>query len=1041
MAVSEVEASNTVRNALIESLTAILSPQQDVRQQGEEQLKLLEVTEEFGVFLAELTLDKNGALAIRQLSSLILKQYVEAHWSQHSEKFRPPVATDAAKAHIRNRLPAGLGESISKVRSSVAYAISAIAHWDWPDAWPDLFGLLMMMITKGDSNEVHGAMRVLTEFTREVSDTQMEHVAPVILPEMHRIFVQSGTYTIRTRARAVEIFNTCATLIYNIASIAKGAAKKLLYPVLNGFMEEFVKALTITDSSVSDSGLKKEIIKALTVIVKCFPGQITKSMPAVLQATWKTLTDSADIYVRTVINDTEEADDPVDSDGEVLGFENLVFSIFDFVSAMIDSPKFRGTVRKLCDDLLYYVILYMQITEEQVYQWTADPNQFVEDEDDDTFSYSVRISAQDLLLSLGSEFPQETSHGLMAALDRHLQEAQHAKTQGHNHWWKVHESCLLGLGSIKSLIIDKVGKGKLTFNLSGFLTTTVLEDLQQTVSPFLLGRALWMASRYSQAMTPELVESFLQFTVTGLHEPHPPSVRISAVRAIYGFCEHLKGANSTTILTPFLLPIMEGLVQLATCAQFGSDILSLVLETVSIVLTIDDNFTAQCESRVTPLANAVFLKYSQDPLLISLVQDIYKELCRNPACSQQLQERLIPTLISIFNAASDKVPMGIQSAAMDILCTIVRSSPVPLSDLLMNQGFPAVAHCTRRSDDSAVMQSGGECMRGYISVSLEQVQAWHDEGGNSGTYYVCEVISRLLSPQTSEYTASYVGRLVAMLISKAGNTLGNDQDLILRAVLSKMQVTETLSVMQSLIMVFAHLMHTRLHDVLEFLFTVPGPTGKPALHYVLTDWVARQNMFYGAYDSKISIMALAKLLDHAINTNDSRLHGIMVRGDQVFTPGEGIRTRSKAAQMPEQWTSIPIHVKIYKLLINELSNAMETTTSRQASAGGEDLEDDGWEDEEDDEEDDDVMINEHGLAGQLSEFADAYPGYDCFDDDDPDDEDDPDALQDPLNQVDLQTFLTDFLVEFSKHECHRDFAAHVNDAEKHVLGSIGIVLA
>lgn len=45
MAVSEAEASNTVRNALIESLTAILSPQQEIRQQGEEQLKLLEVTE------------------------------------------------------------------------------------------------------------------------------------------------------------------------------------------------------------------------------------------------------------------------------------------------------------------------------------------------------------------------------------------------------------------------------------------------------------------------------------------------------------------------------------------------------------------------------------------------------------------------------------------------------------------------------------------------------------------------------------------------------------------------------------------------------------------------------------------------------------------------------------------------------------------------------------------------------------------------------------------------------------------------------------
>lgn len=50
---------------------------------------------EIGVHLAELTVDPNGALAIRQLASVLLKQYVEAHWSQHSEKFRPPETTPA----------------------------------------------------------------------------------------------------------------------------------------------------------------------------------------------------------------------------------------------------------------------------------------------------------------------------------------------------------------------------------------------------------------------------------------------------------------------------------------------------------------------------------------------------------------------------------------------------------------------------------------------------------------------------------------------------------------------------------------------------------------------------------------------------------------------------------------------------------------------------------------------------------------------------------------------------------------------------------
>ena len=50
------------------------------------------------------------------------------------------------------------------------------------------------------------------------------------------------------------------------------------------------------------------------------------------------------------------------------------------------------------DDLIYYIVLYMQITEEQIRMWSENPDQFVEDEDDETLSYSVRISAQDVLL-------------------------------------------------------------------------------------------------------------------------------------------------------------------------------------------------------------------------------------------------------------------------------------------------------------------------------------------------------------------------------------------------------------------------------------------------------------------------------------------------------------------------------------------------------------------------------------------------------------------------------------------------------------------
>uniref|UniRef100_A0A8B9LB54 Importin 9 n=1 Tax=Astyanax mexicanus TaxID=7994 RepID=A0A8B9LB54_ASTMX len=989
--------------ALIETLTAILSPVQEVRAAAEEQIKVLEVTEEFGVHLAELTVDPQGALAIRPL-------YSEIH------KYNPG---QSAKAAIRELLPGGLREAISKVRSSVAYAVSAIAHWDWPEAWPQLFTLLMDMLVSGDINAVHGAMRVLTEFTREVTDTQMPLVAPVILPEMYKIFTMAEIYSIRTRSRAVEIFTTCANLICAIEVFEKGAAKALIFPVVQQFTEAFVQALQMPDGPTSDSGIKMEVLKAVTALVKNFPKSMVSSMQQILPIVWNTLTESASLYP-SYVNYTEEVDDPVDSDGEVLGFENLVFSIFEFVHTLLDNNKFKSTVKKALPELIYYIILYMQITEDQIKVWTANPQQFVEDEDDDTFSYSVRISAQDLLLVVAAEFQNESAAALAAAATRHLQEAEQAKNAGNEHWWKIHEACMLALGSVKTIITENVKNGRIQFDMHGFLANVILADLNlASASPFLLGRALWAASRFTAAMSPELIQQFLQATVSGLHDSQPPSVRISAVRAIWGYCDQLKLSESTHVLQPYLPSVLEGLVQLA--AQFSSEVLTLVMETLCIVCTVDPAFTTSAENKICPLTIAIFLKYSNDPVVASLAQDIFKELAQIEACQGPMQMRLIPTLVSIMQAPPDKIPSGLCATAIDILTTVVRNTKPPLSEMLVCQAFPAVAQCTLHTDDNTTMQNGGECLRAYVSVALEQVGQWQDEQGHSGLWYVMQVVSQLLDPRTSEFTAAFVGRLVSTLIARAGTQLGEQLDQVLRAILSKMQQAETLSVMQSLIMVFAHLVHSQLDPLLEFLSSLPGPTGKPALEFVMTEWMSRQHLFYGQYEGKVSAIALCKLLQHGLNANDKRLQDIVVKGEEIFNAEEGIRTRSKSAKNPERWTNIPLLVKIFKLIVNELSSVVEANANRSNPADwsqGMYL----------------FLPPETIIKGTaLRRMNDFYDDY--YEDDD---EDDPDALKDPIYQIDLQAYLTDFLTQFAQQPCYSMFSGHLNESERRVLQTIGI---
>jgi hypothetical protein len=89
---------------------------------------------------------------------------------------------------------------------------------------------------------------------------------------------------------------------------------------------------------------------------------------------------------------------------------------------------------------------------------------------------------------------------------------------------------------------------------------------------------------YEIIINPDNFHRSLQATVSGLHPNQPPSVRISAVRAVYGFCEHLKATSSTYVLQPYLDTMMEGLLAIAT--QFSSEVLALCLETMCVVLAV-----------------------------------------------------------------------------------------------------------------------------------------------------------------------------------------------------------------------------------------------------------------------------------------------------------------------------------------------------------------------------------------------------------------------------------------------------------------------
>ena len=101
----------------------------------------------------------------------------------------------------------------------------------------------------------------------------------------------------------------------------------------------------------------------------------------------------------------------------------------------------------------------------------------------------------------------------------------------------------------------------------------------------------------------------VEATAAALQVNQNPIIRLSAMRAIYCFCEEMTDETKQPILIVYLQQIGDGLIQMIT-ENISNPIGALALETLGIVLSIDEKFVGDIESKVSPLSIAIFLKHA-----------------------------------------------------------------------------------------------------------------------------------------------------------------------------------------------------------------------------------------------------------------------------------------------------------------------------------------------------------------------------------------------------------------------------------------------
>lgn len=312
----------------------------------------------------------------------------------------------------------------------------------------------------------------------------------------------------------------------------------------------------------------------------------------ILPPIWQLLMQTADIYVKVVVNQNDDTDED-----EIANFTTLVQQLIEFITSIVDKSCFRNTVKAVLTDIVYIAIVFMQIPEEQLQFWTDDADTYCDDYNFDNCESTVRATSNDILLNISEDFgPKLLLPALSNAIERHINVAQAERSARNSNWWKIIESVVTAVGTLRSFIGDKLDESK--FNLKQFLAFVKTQlgngadgsGYQHDVSPFLHNKCLWVLARFSHASADiydrQTLQAILDCVTNNLQGDKALHLQIGAMVALYELCQELKTASQEqrNMMIEKFPAFMNFIPVIAPNAK--NNILSDLLMAIAVVISV-----------------------------------------------------------------------------------------------------------------------------------------------------------------------------------------------------------------------------------------------------------------------------------------------------------------------------------------------------------------------------------------------------------------------------------------------------------------------
>ncbi|KAI0541144.1 armadillo-type protein [Xylaria digitata] len=940
------------------------------RIQAELDLKHAQTNPAFPLSLTNVARHTSVSLDVRQAALSTLRRFIESNWSGENDDGPTIPIADAVKDQIR---PLVLELALNfdgdrKIKTAASFVVGKIANVDWPEQWPTLLPTLLNTIPNGNDNQLHGALKVLSDLVEEsLSDDQFFSMAQDIVKVVYDIAINESRKP-ALRALAVYVFRGCFDLMDTVKDEHPKEVSAFADEALKGWFPFCLEVLKLQlpklelDSQANTQPeswnglipLKFQVIKCLLKVRTTFPSLLLPHTPHFFQAIWQELSALEPLYEQLYLqNETQGRLE--DADGLPYTLDFLVQEELDFLNHCLRAPPVRKELEAQLVahtnahetpwllEISRIASSYGQITLEEQQLWDIDVSLYLAEEQSVSANYAPRTACGDLFIKLGEWLDEKALEGLYTYTKSVFTE---------NSSWRRQEAALYLLNM---LLRDYLDCGKtVSQQLSEAYLVLVNHAINQPQEPLLRARGYLIAGILSQCNG--TAANLMSRTIDTMISEESELVQAACIKATEAFISSdINGVAGNTELQAKIVGAINQWISTKDMTEIeeADDLLVTLAETLRATIQIDKRVSV---SNDVPALDLLFLiakhganNWQVTMLICETFEDIVQTMS-DPSAYQALCQKVLPSLTGAFNVADVTSNDPLVVFAAELMASLTQYGSEPLPPGFVAATLPKLTRLLMESNEGEILRPGAESVKYLLAHDHEQMFNYHDENNRSGLEVCLHIVDRLLGTAIEDNAASEVGGLAAELVEKAGHErLGPFLPQLLQAVANRLATAETATFIQSLILVFARLSLVGARDVVDFLTTIQI-NGQTGLQVVLSKWLENSVNFAGYDEIRQNVIALSKLY----SLNDPRVAQTMVRGNLIMPTSDRIMTRSRAKQNPDQYTIIPAPLKILKVLIEELLSASGLASAPNVAAAAaaaeladEDNDDDSWEDDPD----------------------------------------------------------------------------------------------